>query len=131
MKLFSFRTDRRAELWFFEPTAFLIILTISAYAYMAVLHWQWWLVLLVGSCWSTRLRVTRSDAATVRRSTYWLCMPIRWTALSIHQLHTDLAQDDVLCVGRHEVGCKEPDRELAWLRASAARLSLPTAKLRT
>ena len=158
IRLLSFRTSQRAEMWFFDCLkSFLVALALGFTAFVLAPRataghpWIAIPVILAASCWTLRVRLHRDEPTLVRATIYWLFIPVRRRSGHIDTIQSAYNDDwsapsgaayDAVELGRSfdtksqrlsppvfEFHCKNADEVVAWLRESAGRLGTPTAKV--
>ncbi len=149
VKVLSMRTGLRATIWFVDPlgiigTAMLGLLGTAVVAKTglldAALEGHWWiggLLVLLPSCWRTRLRVTRANPGEVVLVVSWLIFPLRRRRCPVAAVRSEHADDwtskiddphDLLVLGDYEMDCRNADRVRAWIVAAAMGFSTPVAR---
>lgn len=143
VRIASYRTAKRADLWFVDLIGLAATgLAAGTLVLNAVIGGYWWiagLLVLVGSCWTTRLRITREAPTEIALTVFWTVIPIRRHRAPIASVVSEHSDDwtarpedprDQLVLGSWDFHCRHADRVHESIRAAAAELNTPIARVR-
>ncbi len=143
VRIASYRTAKRADLWFVDLIGLAATgLAAGTLVLNAVIGGYWWiagLLVLVGSCWTTRLRITREAPTEIALTVFWTVIPVRRHRAPIASIGSQYSDDwtasaddprDLLDLGSWEFHCRHADRVRDSIRAAAAELATPIARAR-